>query len=230
MHSQCEPDGELGVLALKREFGADAFPRLGPVRSTAFKCRSCGLRFPVPGVGSDARGQASAWWRTKHPLCVRGEDPVRRGACARRGTRSPARRVGHAAASAHSIATAAAHTMSKKHSSFIMILRVSPCAAHNNRRADQERDFAAAGRTRSHTHRQRSATHTSGRNGGPSQRAMRVNRDGSLQAERAGRARAPTRARRCAATPRAATAARDRPQPHQGLGTARRGGQRFHWR
>ena len=110
-YSQCVPDGELGMHALCREFGADAFPRLGPVRSTAFKCRSCGLRFPVPGVGSDARGHASAWWRTKHPLCVRGEDPVRRGACARRGACSPTRRIGHAAASAHCIATAAAHTI-----------------------------------------------------------------------------------------------------------------------
>ena len=91
-HRQYEPDGELGIQALRREFGACVFPRRGLVRSTAFKCRNCRLRFAVPGVGKDARSQASAWWRAKHPLCVRGEDPVRGGACAWRGTRSPARR------------------------------------------------------------------------------------------------------------------------------------------
>ena len=78
-HRQYEPDGELGVQALRREFG-DSFPQLGLVRATVFKCRICGLRFPVPGVGAVARGQANVRWRKKHPLCARGEDPVRRGA------------------------------------------------------------------------------------------------------------------------------------------------------
>jgi len=55
---------------------------------------------------------------------TRGEDPVRRGACARRGTCSPARRIGQAAASVHSVATAAAHTMSKKNNSFIMFYAI----------------------------------------------------------------------------------------------------------
>ena len=88
-HDRCEPDGELGERALQREFGAGAFPRLGPVRSTAFKCRRCGIRFPVPGVGAVARGQANAWWRKKHPLCARGEDPVHHSASTQRGARSP---------------------------------------------------------------------------------------------------------------------------------------------
>ena len=78
-HRQYKPDGELGVQALRREFG-DSFPQLGLVRATVFKCRICGLRFPVPGVGAVARGQANVRWRKKHPLCARGEDPVRRGA------------------------------------------------------------------------------------------------------------------------------------------------------
>ena len=87
-HRQYEPDGELTVHALRRKFG-DVFPQLGLVRSTAFKCHNCGLRFPVPGVGAVARGQANVRWRKKHPLCVRGEDPVRRGAGAQRGSRTP---------------------------------------------------------------------------------------------------------------------------------------------
>ena len=61
-HRQYELDGELTVHALRREFG-DVFPHLGLVRSTAFKCRICGLRFPVPGVGAVARGQANVRWR-----------------------------------------------------------------------------------------------------------------------------------------------------------------------
>ena len=49
-HARCVPDGELSVRALTREFGAKAFPRRGPVRSTAFKCTACHQRFPVPGT------------------------------------------------------------------------------------------------------------------------------------------------------------------------------------
>ena len=79
-----EPDGELTVSALKREFGAGAFPRRRPVRSTAFKCKICHQRFPVPGKRTVAGKQANAWWRKKHPLCARGENPVC-SACARRG-------------------------------------------------------------------------------------------------------------------------------------------------
>ena len=88
-HSHHHPDGILGVQALRREFGADVFPQLGLVRSTAFRCRICGLRFRVPGVGVAARAQADVRWRRSHPLCVRGEDPVRRGAGAQRGAHSP---------------------------------------------------------------------------------------------------------------------------------------------
>ena len=101
-HDRCVPDGELGVRALRREFGAGAFP-------AAWAC----ARFPVPGTGTIARGQANAWWRTKHPLRARGENPVRRGACARRGARSPTRRTAHAAASARRVASAVAPAMPK---------------------------------------------------------------------------------------------------------------------
>ena len=72
----CEPDGELSARELQREFG-NAFPRLGPTHATAFKCLHCGFRFPVPGLGGVATKQANTWWRKKHPLCVRGLDPVR---------------------------------------------------------------------------------------------------------------------------------------------------------
>ena len=54
-HDRIVPEGELGVRSLTREFGAGAFPRLGPVRSTAFRCKSCGLRFPVPACTAGSR-------------------------------------------------------------------------------------------------------------------------------------------------------------------------------
>ena len=95
-HEQFERDGELSVSALKREFGADVFPRRGPVRSIAFKCKTCGLRFPVRGTGSVASGQANSVWRKRHPICARGAHPVCDacawcGACAAHPTSPTAR-------------------------------------------------------------------------------------------------------------------------------------------
>ena len=48
--AKCVADGELSTWALRKEFG-NAFPRLGSTRATAFKCRRCSFRYPVPGVG-----------------------------------------------------------------------------------------------------------------------------------------------------------------------------------